>query len=204
MVIELTDTKNHNGEPKNKGGRPVKYKTEDLKKILYKFLQEKNPSKITIPMLVEYSGLPIQAWRFNTDIKKEIDSLNKRIENISIVVSTEGVTELLTIPSPEDIINTNYKNKQKLIKVVSDLIDLYQYSLNKSLKFDALKKENEELKKQVKTLKADISYYEEELKKISIQSTSFLERKENNLKDNLIDIKEYSRTNTTFKDLFDD
>lgn len=189
---------------KNKGGRPPKYDVNELKKIIYKYLQEKNPSKITITGLVKYSGLPIQAWRFNKDIRKEIDTVNKKIENISLATSIESVTELLTIPSPEDIVNTNYKNKQKLIKVIGDLIDLYQYSFNKSLKVDVLEKENQNLKKQINTLKADVAYYEEELKKTALQSTSHKERNEKNIKKNILDIKEYSKTNTTFKDVFDD
>lgn len=201
----MSDKNKNKEKVANKGGRPPKYNIDDLKKILYRYLQDKNPSKITLPELVKYyPDLPLHAWRFNKDIRKEIDTLNKRIENISLVVSVEGVTELLTIPSPEDIINTNYKNKSKLIKVVGDLIDLYQYSFNKSLQVDDLEKENQKLKKQVKTLKNDLAYYEEQLKKMSVQSTSDFERKEKNLKENVIDIKEYSKTNTSFKDIFDD
>ncbi len=193
-----------NNEVKNKGGRPKKYETDDLIKIIYKYLQQENPPKIKRSGLVKFSGIPIQAWRFNKEVTREIDTINKRIENMPLFISTEGISELLSIPSGEELVNTNYKNKPKLTKIVNDLIERYQQSFNESLKVEGLKKENERLKRQIKNLEADVEFYKEEMKKMVVQSTSLLERNEKNLKENVVDIKKYSETNTTFKDLFED
>lgn len=198
------DIKAINNEEKNKGGRPKIYKTDDLKNILYRYVQEKNPVEVKISHLVKFSGIPIQAWRFNSEIRKEINIINKKFENMPLFISTEGVSELISIPSAEELINTNYKNKPKLIKIVSDLIERYQESFNESLKIGELKKENEKLKKKLKYLELDVEFYKEEMKKMVVQSTSILERNDKGIKENVIDIQKYSETKTTFKDLFED
>lgn len=189
---------------KNKGGRPKKYETEVLMKLIYKYIHEKNPSNITITDLVKYSGLPIQAWRFNKDIVKEISNINNSIEKISYNISADDVNKLLSISSAEEFVDTNYKNKSKLIRVFQDLIELYQFSANEALKVKELEKENQVLSKEIKVLKEDINYYKEEMKKMAVQSTNVLERKEKNLKDNVLDIKKYSEVNKSFRDLFED
>lgn len=188
-------------KPKNKGGRPKKYSTEKLLKILNNYIIEKSPPKITISALVEYSGLPIQAWRFNEEITNEIKKSNNRLEKISFNISADDINKLLSISSAEDFINTNYKNKAKLIKIFQDLIELYQFSANEALKVKDVNKENQILKSQIKTLRQDVDYYKEEMKKMAVQSTNTLERKEKKLKENVLDIKTYSETNKSFKEL---
>lgn len=190
--------------PKNKGGRPKKYKTEDLRELLYNYVQRENPAKISVTELVKHTGVPVQAWRFNQEIKNEIDLLNKKLDSLNAVAPVEGVQGLLTIPSAEEIVTKHYGNKTKLIDVLNTFLEVYQYSLEQSLKVNALEKENVTLNQEISSLKQDIEFYKEQMKKMAIQSTSLTERKENNLKDNVIDIKHYSATGKTFKDLFDD
>lgn len=190
--------------PKNKGGRPKKYDTDDLKKLLYEYLKDENPSKVKISDLVKNTGIPIQAWRFNEEIKKEINTINDKFDNLTSIKPIKTSHELLNIPSAEDIVNTNYKNKKKLIDAVDNLVHAYQYSLEKSLKAEELEYEISKLKKQIVSLEENVDFYKNEMKKMMIQSTSVVERKENNIKPNLIDIKQYSETKTTFKDLFED
>jgi len=189
---------------KNKGGRPKKYDTEHLKDLLYKYVRNENPNKVKIADLVKYTDIPIQAWRFNEEIKKEIELLNKKIEDITAIAPIKDVKELWNIPSAEDIVIKNYKNKNKLVEVIDTLLEAYQFSLEKSLHAEELERENVQLKNQISSLKEDIEFYKEEMKKMAVQSTSIVERNENKLRDNIIDIKSYSETKTTFKDLFDD
>ncbi|MCB2362267.1 hypothetical protein [Clostridium estertheticum] len=63
--------------------------------------------------------------------------------------------------------------------------------------------ENEDLKETIKKLTATIEFYKEEIKQMSIDSMSAKKRKEKNIKDNVIDIKKISETESTFKNLFD-
>lgn len=189
---------------KNKGGRPKKYDTEYLKELLYKYVSNENPNKVKVADLVKYTDIPIQAWRFNEDIKKEINLVNKKIEDITVIAPIKDVKELWNIPSAEDIVIKNYKNKNKLVEVIDTLLEAYQFSLEKSLHAEELERENLHLKSQIASLKEDIEFYKDEMKKMAVQSTLAIERNENKLKDNIIDIKSYSETKTTFKDLFDD
>lgn len=170
----------------SKGGRPRKYDEAELKKLLYKFVAEKSPVKITYKALVEYTGIPIQAWRFNENIKNEIAVINKRIANIQFISNTAEINELATIPSAEDLVNTNYGNKKKLIKVFQDLLDVYEYALNKSMAYDNLELENQKLKHTIKSLEDNLEFYKNEVKKMTIDSIPGLGDPNNNVKKNVI------------------
>lgn len=197
-----------NHENKKKVGRPKKYDTSVLEKILLKYASENTGGKITVGKLVKYSGLPIQAWRFNDDIKKMIKELNE--PQYVIGVDTE---ELKTIPLPsaEDIVNANYKNKDRLTKVISDLINVYQHTYNQLFKLRKSEEELENVKQElilanskIQNLEREIEFYKHKAIGTSIKTTTAVGRTELNTEENLIDIKKYSETNTTFKDLFED
>lgn len=188
----------------NKGGRPRKYDEEELKKLLYKFVADKSPAKITYKMLVDYTNIPIQAWRFNENIKNEITAINKRIADIQFLTNTSDINELVTIPSAEDIVNTNYSNKNKLIKVFQDLLDVYEYAMNKSIAYDNLELENQKLKHTIKSLESDLEFYKHEIKKMTIDSIPGLGDQNDNVKKNVISMKDQSSLRKKHEDLFKD
>lgn len=197
-----------NQEKEKKVGRPKKYDEDVLKKILLKYASENKGGKITVGKLVKYSGLPIQAWRFNDDIKNMIKELNE--PQYIIEIDTDEL-KTVPIPSAEDIVNANYKNKDRLKKVVSDLIEVYQHTYNQLFE---LKKTEEELEKvknelneanlNIRNLKEEVEFYKNEAMKTAIKTTTAIGRTELNIEENLIDLKKYSETNTTFADLFED
>ena len=105
----------------------------------------------------------------------------------------------------------NYKSKDKLTKVVSDLIEVCERSyaeIDKLRKYkDKLDKANAEielLKINNNKYKEEAEFYKNEMIKLTIKSTTALGRAESGIEDNVIDLKKYSETITTFADLFDD
>lgn len=187
-----------------KVGRPSKYPYELLKKILLEYAAENIGGEIKVSKLVKYSGIPIQAWRFNKEIQKDIAKLNAP-QNIRF---SEGID--IGLPSAEDLVNKNYKSKDKLTKVVSDLIEVCERSY---AEIDKLRKYKEKLDKanaEIKLLKInnnkykeEAEFYKNEMIKLTIKSTTALGRAESGIEDNVIDLKKYSETSTTFADLFD-
>lgn len=197
-----------NKETKKKVGRPKKYKFDELEKILLEYAAENKGGQITVGKLVKYSGIPIQAWRFNNDIKERIKELNEP-QNI-IEIGTEK-TKTIPMPSAEDIVNANYKNKNRLTKVISDLIEVYQHTYNQLFELKKTEKELEKVKNEldeanlkIQNLKEEVEFYKNESMKIAIKTTTEVGRTELNTDENLIDLKKYSETNTTFGDLFKD
>ncbi|OPF52404.1 hypothetical protein BH721_03885 [Clostridium baratii] len=185
-------------------GRPSKYPYEMLKDILLKYASENVGGEITISKLVKYSELPIQAWRFNKKIKEDIARLNQ-----SKIISLNGTING-TLPSADDLVNMNYKNKDRLIKAVSDLIEIYQYAFSENLKFKKALEKNAllldeigKLKTENTKLKKERDGYLDEIKKIAVKSQSSIGREEFGIQENLIDLEKYSQTHTTFSELFD-
>ena len=189
---------------KNLGGRPRKYKTEDLLEALNNYVAEKAPLKVTITELEKHTAYPIQAWRFNSEIKAEIDKINKKLSDFSKLSGGVDDVNLLTIANAEDIVQTNYHNKEKLIESIQNLIDMYQLNLKKCLKLERLECELEDLKKENETLKTSVQFYENKLNQMMIKSHNSYERLQNNLEKDEVNIIEFSKTETTFKDLFND
>lgn len=189
---------------KNLGGRPRKYKTEDLLEALNNYVAEKAPLKVTITELEKHTAYPIQAWRFNSEIKSEIDKINKKLSDFSKLSGGVDDVNLLTIANAEDIVQTNYHNKEKLIESIQNLIDMYQLNLKKCLKLERLECELEDLKKENENLKRSVQFYENKLNQMMIKSHNSYERLQNNLEKDEVNIIEFSKTETTFKDLFKD
>lgn len=186
-----------------KGGRPRKYDEEVLKQILYKFIAEESPVKITYKMLAEHTGYPIQAWRFNENLKNEIKQINERIERISFLSNTNEIIDLVNIPSAEELVEVNYNNREKLIKVVDELINVYQYALSKSIDYSKLEKENYELKKKVDSLTSDVEFFRLKNRELTIESIPGLGNANENVRRNVLDLKDKSRMKKRHADLFE-
>lgn len=203
MAKGTIEDKENKEETKKKVGRPSKYEYETLKKILLQFANENLEGEITISKLVKYSGLPIQAWRFNKDIKKDIERLNAMT-----TLSYDDVVDL-GLPSAEDIVNRHYKNRDRLTKAVSDLIEICQTSYGEILKLRKVEEELGKVKGDLEIYKAksekfekEMEYYKNEMMKLTLKTTNALGRSEIGAEKNVIDLKEYTETNSTFADLF--
>lgn len=188
---------------KNLGGRPQKYKTEDLIQALNDYVAKEAPSKVTITALVKNTSYPIQAWRFNNEVRKAIEEINLKLITFSKLSPSQDAQSLLLIPNAEDIVNNNYNNREKLIDAVQSLIDIYQYNLKKCLKIEAMEEELGRLKIENKNLKKEAEFYKDRLKEMKVKSHNSYDREKNGLEKNELNIVEFSHTKTTFKDLFD-
>ena len=198
-IVESDKTK------EKKVGRPSKYSFEMLKKILLEYAEENVGGEITISKLVKYSGLPIQAWRFNAEIRKEIEK-----QNAGQIINFTGAKDI-GLPSAEDLINKNYKNKDRLTKVVSDLIEVCQDSYAEIAKLRKYKEKLDKTKNELELTKAEVQkyrkeaeFYKNEMLKVTLKSTTAIGRAEACIENNVIDLKQYTETSTTFSDLFDD
>ena len=144
-----------------------------LKKILLQFANENQGGEITISKLVKYSGLPIQAWRFNKDIKQDIARLNT-----FTTISYDNMVDL-GLPSAEDLVNRHYKNKDRLTKAVSDLIEVCQTSYGEILKLrkteeqlEKVKSELEIYKKKTEKFEKEMQHYKNEMMKMALKTTN--------------------------------
>lgn len=189
---------------KNLGGRPQKYKTEDLLQALYDYVAKETPSKVTNAALVKNTNYPIQAWRFNKEVQAAIEEINSKLNNLSKISGGSNSKNLLIIPNAEEIVQTNYNNKEKLIDAIQSLIDVYQLNLKKCLKLQRIEQEFNDLKKENANLKKEVEFYQNRLKEMTVKSHNNYERDQNGLVKDELNIKEFSHTMTTFKDLFDD
>ena len=189
---------------KNLGGRPQKYKTEDLLQALYDYVAKETPSKVTNAGLVRNTNYPIQAWRFNKEVQEAIEEINLKINNLSKISGVSNSKDLLVIPNAEEMVQTNYDNKEKLIDAIQSLIDVYQLNLKKCLKLQKIEQEFHDLKKENANLKKEVDFYQNKLKEMTVKSHNNYERDQNGLVKDELNIKEFSHTMTTFKDLFDD
>lgn len=186
-----------------KGGRPKKYDEEVLKQALYKFIAEESPVKITYKMLVEHTGYPIQAWRFNENLKNEIKHINERIERISFLSNTNEIIDVVNIPSAEELVEVNYNNREKLIKVIDQLINVYQYAFRKSIDYSRLEEENYELKKKVDSLTSDVEFFRNKVREMTIESVPGLGNANKDVRRNVLDLKDKSKMRKRHADLFE-
>lgn len=178
-----------------KSGRKAKYSYEDLEKIVEQFALTNVGEEITIPKLVKISGIPRHIWRYNKQIKRIIESLNHKTINID-----SNNSELETLPNVEELVNTNYANKKKLIKALSSyssyINKLYETSLlyqKQQEEFEKLEQEVNDLQKQLEKAKSDIEFYKNEMKKMTIDSTSLKLRKEKGIKNNVLSINDKNK-----------
>lgn len=90
---------------------------EELVEKLNLFCQLHPNGKITLSALERETNIPRYVWRDNKKIKALIDSLN--VSNNATLPKSESIE----LPSAYDLVTTNYDNKDRLIEVVSDLLN---------------------------------------------------------------------------------
>lgn len=116
------------GENKNKGGRPQKYTYEELREALLEYAHKHIGGQIRLADLGRETKYPQYVWKNNKVIRKDIEKLNKTpIEVVGLM------KEQAFIPSAEDLVNNNYRNKQALIDAVHHILNAYQSTFEKAL-----------------------------------------------------------------------
>lgn len=191
----------------SKGGRPQKYSYEELKEVLAEYANKTVGEIITLADLGRETKFPRHVWRNNKKIRKDIETLNQTPMTVFGLMK-----ENINIPSGEDFVNANYRNKKILITRVQQLLDAYQTTLEQSLKKTELEEEinvkNKEilsLKEELEAMKKQADFYQKQYEKMTLQSTSLLGRKKNGLTENVIDIEskyKEKEMDNEFEDLF--
>lgn len=187
-------------EHKTKGGRPQKYTHEELRIILLEYVHDNPGEQITLSKLGRETKFPQYVWKNNKEIRKDIERLNNAPLEVTSLLS-----EYSGIPSAEDLINHNYNNKKKLIDTIQNILDAYQKTFEDSLKLEELEKLLYSKEKEIDNLKEEVEFYKNKYEEMTIKSTSIRGRKENHLKENVLDIekfKEKSETEDELADLF--
>lgn len=194
-------------------GRKPKYDLDKLTIEIAKYREKYPHKKIKLSDLERETGIPRHIWRDNAKLLETVEEVNK----VPIVANPDNME--MVLPSAEEIVEHNYPNKQGIISSVQDCLDIIQSLYEKAL----LGTNNEEIingyKQQIDELKAIIRLKDKEINNLQnrldslyIGSESPTKRKQNGLKENLIEInfnnkKELSKNpldiQNEFKDLFD-
>lgn len=193
---------------KNKSGRKSLYSNEQLIIELHNYARENVSGEITVTKLVEATNIPRHIWRYNEKVQQEIKRLNET-KVFSEFINKDKFPEII---SPEDILNSNYGNKKRLLKILTDLFEGYQYyfaearkSKDYRVKLDEANNRIKDLEFEKKKCKEEIEYYKNKVNNALIDSMSPLDSRESGVKSNLIELTpEYANTDLTHIDLFDD
>ena len=172
-----------------KAGRKPIYTNQELLKILNKYIDQNPNKKITIADLERKTGISYNIWKFNKELRNVIAELN----NPPIISPQDNFR--FTLPNAKQLVDNYYNNKPKLIKAIQDCLDviedLYDYA---NIGFNAQKKEEETLEKTnrleslIKNKEAEIRKLNQEIDQLYLASSSPLERRNQMLKDNLIEL----------------
>lgn len=184
-------------------GRKAKYKIEILTAALQEYVSKNPNSKIVVTELAKATGIPRHIWKDNKDIKEIINQINQD----SLVVNAEKMT--LVLPSAEELVNTNYNNKAKLIKAIQNCLDTVRDMYNKTsdtINVDRLKEQYEtkikELEAIIELKDSEINNLNREIDMLYIESEDPLKRTQNGIKSNLIELNK-SNIKSLSKDLED-
>ncbi|MFJ7738751.1 hypothetical protein ACIQ2D_20785 [Lysinibacillus sp. NPDC097287] len=190
---------------KSKGGRPQKYPYEELRSVLFEYANKNSGKLITLADLGRETKFPRYVWRNNKQIREDIEKLNQTPMAIVGLMK-----ENVKIPSAEDLVNSNYHNKNLLITRIQQVLDAYQTTFEQVLKTTELEnrlntkeKEIASLKEEIDALKKQSAFYQEKYESMTLHSTSLLSRKNFDLKENVIDAeKKFKEIDDEFEDLF--
>ena len=133
---------------KSKGGRPQKYSYEELRSVLFEYANKNSGKLITLADLGRETKFLRYVWRNNKQIREDIEKLNQT--PIAIVGLMK---ENVKIPSAEDLVNSNYHNKNILITRIQQVLDAYQTTFEQVLKTTELENRLNTKEKEIACLK---------------------------------------------------
>ncbi len=177
----------------NKGGAPRKITFEDLKKALDEYARKNLGGGFEISEIAEKTGIKRYYWYYkeNAKIFEYIDKLK-----YSPLIFDRENEEFLDIPSAESIVDANYKNRNRLIAAVGNIIEMYQRSFEEALEGKkALKQnkrlmnENEALNAKIRAMKAQVTYYKNLYQQVCIYSNSEIKREALGIKENVLEFR---------------
>lgn len=97
-------------------GRKTKYSTQELLSIVEKYQKSNSNSTITIDKLVKYSGISKNTWYRNDEVMKLIEKVN----STPIILS---VSDDITLPSVEEILEKSNNDEVLLRKSIHSLLE---------------------------------------------------------------------------------
>jgi glutamyl/glutaminyl-tRNA synthetase len=176
---------------KRKVGRPIKYDFDEvLKPELIRIAKDCQMGILTPTLLAANSDIPYWVWRDNKDVKKSLESINKKRSIISF--STKAIKEF---PNLAAAIDNNYYNKQKVLSIANDymylvneLVEYIEKLEEKNNSYASLKEEYEALKRELRNSRENEMYYMRRLDEIMINSKLKQNRDKLGIKENQIDL----------------
>lgn len=168
-------------------GRKPKYTSDSLINELETYTKEHPYKQIKYSDLFKATKIPAHIWRDNKEVNSIITKLNTNpIMNIQ-------PNKDITFPSAEKLIETNYKNKNKLITVIQHYMDILNDIYDKAMLSETFVEKEEQYIKaisekdaKIRKLQDKIKALEKEIDLCYINSQSPKARNELGLKDNLI------------------
>lgn len=184
--------------------RPRVYSDEELYAVFIRYITE-HPYAIVTSTKLASDKYPEHAFRYRKTIKEHIEKYNEK------PYLYQPDTEIfLEMTSAEDFVENNYRNKKKLIFAITKLLELYHFSFHeakkvKELEFTVDKQQHQMAMKDklIEQKTNEVEYYKEQIKKLTIDSTSAFEQDKQKIKNNLLDLNNHSKLISNYKELFD-
>lgn len=139
-----------------KAGRPKRYSTEEMKKLLMNFVEENPNSKITYVDLEKATGIGRNTWARN--MKVEIQKIN---EPFPVSNSLEQEEKLLPLPNILELVKYHYSNQNKLFEILGHVNKSMQNLYIQAKRVQEIEQENQQLKLRVQILREENQNYQE-------------------------------------------
>jgi hypothetical protein len=134
-----------------KAGRPSKYTSEELIKLIDVYYVKILGKKISISDLEKEYNIPRHIWRDNKVTYTHIKELNE----LPILVENKS-KEITLLPSISELVNSNYGSKSRLIAAFKHYDELLHDLLRKAILAEECQIENDKLKEEISVLKEEL------------------------------------------------
>ncbi|MBD7913504.1 hypothetical protein [Clostridium cibarium] len=186
-----------------KAGRKLNEKVSDNDMLLYieEYTNKYPNEKINIQKLAEFSGIERHYWYSRKGFREKIEDINNISYEEYDIIAEEDTKEV-RLPNVDELVDNNFRNKKALKSKLNSFFITYQelynlscdsYKLRNEIgrlknKLTKSEKEIEKLKSEKKHYKELSEYNEKRYFEIAVRSREANYRKENNIKNNVIQI----------------
>ena len=187
----------------SKAGRKLNIKVTDVDMMvaLDEYTRKYPNEKTNIKKLAGSSGIERHYWYSREGFREKIDEINNLSYEEYAIIAEEDMKEL-KLPNVDELVDNYFRNKKALKSALNSFFLTFQSLYDSSTESYKLKKELSRLKnrlvkneKELEKLKADkkkykelSEYYENKYYEIAVRSREQNFRKENKIKDNVIQI----------------
>ncbi len=178
-----------------------------------KYTKEFPNQEIKISKLARFSGIERHYWYDREGVIEYIHKINdlKYGDYESRIDSNSK--NLLELPDIDSLIENNYRSKKKLKDIMSSYFNLIQEFYDSACKahelqkeFKKIAKENEIIKTKLEKVKSDkeclekqVDAYKNQLRVMTVRSREVAFSKENNIKQNILELNDGKRAYLTTK-----